>query len=71
MKKTLIGPILTVVAIVLVGAMFVYFYISLNRLDEKLMTIQTTTIADSGKITSIVNFFNAGNNAQTNAATAK
>lgn len=71
MKKTLIGPILAVVAIVLVGAMFVYFYISLNRLDEKLMTIQTTTIADSGKITSIVNFFNAGNNAQTNAAAAK
>ncbi|MFA6995574.1 MAG: hypothetical protein WC249_04220 [Patescibacteria group bacterium] len=67
MKKTLIGPILAVVAIILVGAMFVYFYISLNRLDSKLMTIQTTTIADSGKITSIVNFFNAGNNSQTNA----
>jgi len=56
MKKTLIGPLLTIIAIVLLAAMFIYFYISLNRLDSKLMTIQTTTVTDSSKITAIVNF---------------
>jgi hypothetical protein len=66
MKKTLIGPILTVIALLLVGGMFVYFYISINRLDKKLMTIQTAIAQDSGKITAIVNFFNTNANAQTN-----
>ena len=71
MKKTLIGPLLTIIAIVLLAAMFIYFYISLNRLDSKLMTIQTTTVTDSSKITAIVNFFNSQTNTQTNAPTAK
>jgi len=66
MKKSLIGPLLTVIALVLIGAMFVYFYVSLNRLDKKIMAVQTTTIEDSNKITAIVNFFNANVNAQTN-----
>jgi len=66
MKKTLIEPILTVIVLVLVGAMFVYFYMSLNRLDNKISAMQETIITDSGQITSIVNFFNANANAQTN-----
>lgn len=66
MKKTLIGPILTVLVLVLVGAMFVYFYVSLGRLEKKFLAVQTVVVEDSGKITSIVNFFNANINAQTN-----
>ncbi|MFA5184064.1 MAG: hypothetical protein WC456_00895 [Patescibacteria group bacterium] len=66
MKKTLIGPILTVIAIILIGGMFVYFYVSLNRLEKKLTTIQTAIADDSGKIGAIVSFFNANSNAQTN-----
>lgn len=66
MKKTLIGPILTVLVLVLVGAMFVYFYVSLGRLEKKFLAVQTVVVEDSNKITSIVNFFNANINAQTN-----
>lgn len=66
MKKSLVGPILTVVAVALIAAMFIYFYISLNRLDKKIIAVQTTVVTDSGKITAIVNFFNSSANAQTN-----
>lgn len=66
MKKSLIGPLLVVVGLALIGAMFVYFYLSLNKIEKKLMAVQTATIEDSSKITAIVNFFNANLNAQTN-----
>ena len=66
MKKSLIGPILTVIGLALIGAMFIYFYISLNKIEKKLMAVQTMTVEDSSKITAIVNFFNANINAQTN-----
>jgi len=68
MKKTLIGPILVVLAMLLLAGMFIYFYVSLNRLDKKLVAVQTAIADDSGKISAIVNFFNANANAngQTN-----
>lgn len=66
MKKTLIGPLLTVIGLALIGAMFVYFYLSINKLEKKLMAVQAATVEDSSKITAIVNFFNANVNAQTN-----
>jgi hypothetical protein len=65
MKKIMIGPALTVLALVLIGALFVYFYMSLNRLDNKLIAARDTIVKDSGSITAIVNFFNANANAQT------
>jgi len=71
MKKTLIGPILTSIALVLLAAMFIYFYISLNRLESKLLTIQTSTITDSDKITGIVNFINTQTNPKSNGQTVK
>ena len=67
MKKSFIGPLVTIIAMVLLIALFVYFYISLNRLEKKIMAVQTVISEDSGKITAIVNFFNA--NAQQNAQT--
>lgn len=66
MKKTLIGPLLTVIGLALIGAMLVYFYISVNRLEKKLMTVQTSIVDNSNKITSVVNFLNSNINAQTN-----
>lgn len=66
MKKTIIGPILTIIALVIVAAMFTYFYIQLNRLDKKLIAEQSVISTDSGKITAIVNFFNTNTNATTN-----
>ena len=67
MQKSFIGPLVTIIALVLVGAMFVYFYVSLNRMEEKVIAVQTAIAEDSSKITAIVNFFNA--NAQQNAQT--
>lgn len=66
MKKTMIGPALAVIGVLLVGAMFVYFYISLNRLDKQLIAVQAATMEDSNKISAIVNFFNSNLNAQAN-----
>ena len=66
MKKTLICPILTVLGLLIVGAMFAYFYISLNRIEKKMVAVQAATVQDSNKINAIVNFFNANLNAQTN-----
>jgi YbbR domain-containing protein len=68
MKKKPFNSIVTVIALVLVGAMFVYFYVSLNRLDNKLKTVSTTIQTNSSKITSIVNFINSS---QTNATATK
>jgi len=66
MKKAFVGPLITIIVLVLLLAMFVYFYIQLNRQDKKIMTIQQTIAEDSGKINAIVNFFNTNPNAQTN-----
>lgn len=66
MKKSLIGPLLTVIGLALIAAMFIYFYISINKMEKKLMAVQAVTVEDSSKITAIVNFFNANINAQTN-----
>ena len=69
MKKSIIGPLLTIIAVVILAAMFIYFYIQLNRLDKKIMAEQTVISSDSGKITAIVNFFNTNTNTNTNAKT--
>ncbi|MFA7088341.1 MAG: hypothetical protein WC146_03310 [Patescibacteria group bacterium] len=65
MKKSLIGPIVAAIVIVLVAASFVYVYIQLNRMEKKMLETQTTIIEDSGKLTAIVNFLNSNSNAQT------
>ncbi|MFA5023497.1 MAG: hypothetical protein WC523_00870 [Patescibacteria group bacterium] len=65
MKKSLIGPLVTILVLLLLGAMFVYFYVTLNRMEKKIVTAQTAIAEDSGKVNAIVNFFNANANAQT------
>jgi len=64
MKKDLIGPIITVIVVILLTAMFVYFYISLNRLDKQTVALRDTTVTQSNQVTAIINFFNANANAQ-------
>jgi hypothetical protein len=66
MKKNLIGPIVTAIIMVLIAAVFVYFYVQLNRLDKKMMAMQTTIIEDSNKTAAVVNFLNTNLNAQNN-----
>lgn len=65
MKKTFVGPLITIIVLVLLAAMFIYFYISLNRMDKKITAVQQNIIDDSAKINAIVNFFNSATNAQT------
>lgn len=45
--------------------MFIYFYISLNRMDKKITAVQQGIMSDSAKLGAIVNFFNSTSNAQT------
>ncbi len=63
MKKTLVSRIITIVLIVLVAALFVYFYVQISRLGRKIGELQQTTAENSAKVTAIVNFFNASLNA--------
>lgn len=65
MKKSLIVPIIGGIAALLIAAMFVYFYISLNRMDKQIIAIQQSAVDDSAKITAIVNFINSAQNATT------
>jgi flagellar basal body-associated protein FliL len=62
MKKESVGSLLTVIVMVLLVAMFVYFFLQLNRLDKKLTDASTTVAQNSNQISAIVNFFNANAN---------
>ncbi len=66
MRKSLVGPLLTVIAVLLVSAMFVYFYISINKLEKKAIGIQSAAVTDAGKLSAVINFFNSNLNAQAN-----
>lgn len=66
MKNNMLGKLATIILLVVMAGLFTYFYISLNRVDKKLVEIQDSMVQDSAKIQSIVNFFNANINEQTN-----
>jgi CHASE3 domain sensor protein len=66
MKKTLIGPILTGLVLLVIAAMFVYFYLQLNRLEKKTIALQTTIVNDTEQVNAVINFLNSNLNAQTN-----
>ncbi len=63
MKKILIGPLLAVIAMVLLAGMFIYFQITINRLEKTLTETQATIADNSGKLQGILQFFNANINA--------
>lgn len=65
MKKSFVGPFITIIILVVIAALFVYFYLSLNRLEKRSIAMQQVIAEDSNKIAAIVNFFNANANAQT------
>ncbi len=60
----MLGNLAAIILILVFAGLLTYFYVSLNRMDKKMMELQTTIGQDSAKITSIVNFFNANINAQ-------
>ncbi len=66
MKNTMINKVSAVVILALLAGLLTYFYISLNRMDKKLVNIQTMVVENSGTVSEIVNFFNANINATPN-----
>ena len=63
MKKSLFGPIIAGLAVLLIAATFVFFYVSLNRMDQKITTLQASIVDDSTKVTAVVNFLNSASTA--------
>ena len=63
MKKKLIGPLLTAIAFVLLIAMFVYFLVSLNKMDKKMNELSLAVTTNSNQTSAIVNYFNSSLNA--------
>ncbi len=66
MQKNMLGKLATIILMIIMAGLFVYFYITLNRVDKKLSEMETNVTQDAAKISSIVNFFNANLNANTN-----
>lgn len=62
MKKTLIGPLLAVLALLLLAGMFIYFQVTISRMEKTLTETQTAIADNSGKTQAIVNFFNSNPN---------
>lgn len=63
MPKNMIGKLAMIILLIVMAGLFVYFYVTLNRVDKQLVTVQTTLTRDSAKVTEIVNFFNTNLNA--------
>lgn len=66
MKKSFVGPLITGIVALLIAALFVFVFITLNRMDKKIIAVQQGIVDNSAKISSIVNFINSATNAQTN-----
>nr|MDA3802585.1 hypothetical protein [Patescibacteria group bacterium] len=57
------GLSLTMIACVLLAAMIVYFYISLNKIDEKTQKLAEEVGKNSNQTSGIVNYLNSNLNA--------
>lgn len=64
MKKNFVGPVVTIIILVLLVAGFFYFHFTLKRLNNRMNELQTTIANDSAQLNSVVNFFNASLNPQ-------
>lgn len=63
MKKISVSSILTVIVMLLLVALFVYFFLQLNRLDKKAVAVSSTVANNASQISAVVNFFNSNVNA--------
>lgn len=64
MQKNMLGKLVAIIILVVMAGLFTYFYITLNRVDNKLNEIQNSSLENSATINSVVNFFNTNLNAQ-------
>ena len=63
MKKISVNTFLTIIVMILLAGMFVYFFLQLNRMDKKITAVNTTIVENANQISAIVNFFNSNTNA--------
>ena len=59
MKKSFVGPLLTILVIVVLAGLYAYMYYQVNRQEKKMTELQTTIAKDSQTVAGVVNFNNA------------
>jgi len=59
MKKISIGPLLTIIVLVILVASYVYMAYQVNSQQKKLNTLQITIAQDTQTVSGVVNFINA------------
>lgn len=62
MKKSSPWPILAVLALLIVAALYGYMYYQNNRQENKMNELQKTVIENSQTVAAVVNFINSGLN---------
>ncbi len=58
MKKSSVGPLLAVLVLIVLAAIYGYMYYQVNRQQKKMDTLQTTIAKDSQTVSSVVSFIN-------------
>ncbi|MGE5426237.1 MAG: hypothetical protein ACM3PZ_04125 [Bacillota bacterium] len=58
MKKNSVGPLLAVLVIVVLAAVYGYMAYKVNRQEKKMDTLQTTIVQDTQTVSGLVNFIN-------------
>jgi len=59
MKKTSVGPLLTILVLVVLAGFYAYMYYQVNRQDKKMTELQTTIAKDSQTVSGVVSFINS------------
>lgn len=59
MKKTAVGPLLAVLVIVVLAAVYGYMTYQVNRQAKTMDTLTTTIVTDTQTVSGLVNFINA------------
>lgn len=59
MKKSSVGPLLAVLVIVVLAALYGYMAYKVNRQDKKMETLQTTIVKDTQTVSQLVSFINS------------
>jgi len=59
MKKSSVGPLLAVLVIVVLAALYGYMAYKVNRQDKKMETLQTTIVKDTSTVSQLVSFINS------------
>lgn len=59
MQKSSTGPIMAVLVLVILGALYGYMYYQNNSQEKKINELQNTIVQDSQTVSAVVNFINA------------